>query len=90
MSKGSHLSARKRAERASREERLAQALRDNLRRRKDQMRARDTRAAAPDTSPDILSEPDTSPDISNSGEASGLSGGPLSTKSNRHGGTTAD
>ncbi len=76
MSKGPDPSAKKRAERAARDQRLSVALRDNLRRRKDQMRARDARA--------------TAGDVSSTNDAGGLSGGPDSTKSNRHGGTTAD
>lgn len=66
------LSPRKQAARAAREERLAKALRANLRRRKEQARAQMGRAGA---------KPDPS---------ASLSGGPLSGKSNRHGGTTAD
>jgi hypothetical protein len=66
------LSARKQAERAARDARLAQALRDNLRRRKDQARAQADGAGGP------------------AGASATLSGGPLSSKSNRHGGTTAD
>jgi hypothetical protein len=38
-----HFSPEKNAERAAREERLAKALRDNLRRRKDQARAQQER-----------------------------------------------
>ena len=38
--------AKRSAERAAREERLAKALRDNLRRRKEQARAEQRRAAA--------------------------------------------
>jgi hypothetical protein len=59
------LSARKEAERRARDQRLAEALRENLRRRKEQARAQ-------------------------AGRATGLSGEPLSGKSNGHGGTTAD
>jgi hypothetical protein len=72
MSTAPHLSPRKQAERAAREERLAQALRDNLRRRKEQARAQAERAAQP---ADVCDR---------------LSGAPLSGKTNRHGGTTAD
>ena len=42
------LTPRKRAERAARDERLAQALRENLRRRKEQARAQAERAARPE------------------------------------------
>lgn len=76
MSNSADLAKRKREERLARDERLAAALRDNLRRRKDQARARDARAAVIGTS--------------NASGACGLSGDPLSTTSNRHGGTTAD
>ena len=76
MSKGSNTSAKKRAERAARDRRLSLALRDNLRRRKEQLRARDARA--------------TASEISSTSDSGGLSAGPDSTKSNRHGGTTAD
>jgi hypothetical protein len=72
MGEASNLSARKRAERAAREERLAQALRDNLRRRKEQARAQRAGAAKP---------PDARAD---------LSGAPLSSTTDRQGGTTAD
>jgi hypothetical protein len=41
MAEPSHLSIRQVAERAARSERLAAALRDNLRRRKEQARARE-------------------------------------------------
>ncbi|MGH6678437.1 MAG: hypothetical protein ACREDL_05795 [Bradyrhizobium sp.] len=76
MSTGSDPSARKRAKRSARDERLAAALRDNLRWRKDQTRARETHAAVPD--------------VPSSSDARGLSGAAVSSKSNRHGGTTAD
>jgi len=72
MSKMADLSPRKRAERVAREERLAQALRENLHRRKEQARAQAERAPHPADVRD------------------GLSGAPLSGKTNRHGGTTAD
>jgi hypothetical protein len=49
------MSPRKHAERALREERLAQALRENLRRRKDQARAQAERAGKPDTARNGLS-----------------------------------
>jgi hypothetical protein len=68
------LSPRKQAERAARDARLAQALRDNLRRRKDQARAQADGAGGP----------------AGASATATLSGGPLSSKSNRHGGTTAD
>jgi hypothetical protein len=45
MNKAPDLSPRRRAEEAAREGRLAQALRDNLKRRKEQVRARTGRAA---------------------------------------------
>jgi hypothetical protein len=41
MSDGPVITDKRRADRAEREARLAQALRDNLRRRKEQQRARD-------------------------------------------------
>jgi hypothetical protein len=44
MSETPHPTPRKSAERAAREERLAKALRDNLRRRKEQVRAREQAA----------------------------------------------
>jgi len=72
MSTASHLSRCKQAERAAREERLAQALRDNLRRRKEQARTQAERTAQPVDACDSLS------------------GAPLSSKTNRHGGMTAD
>jgi hypothetical protein len=72
MNESPHLSPRKREERAARDERLAQALRDNLRRRKEQARAQAERAARP---ADLCD---------------GLSGAPLSSKTNGYGGTTAD
>jgi hypothetical protein len=54
----SELSRRKQVERAARNERLAQALRDNLRRRKEQarMQADGTRTNA-DPSPTLSGEP---------------------------------
>ncbi len=76
MSTVPDLSAKKRAELIARNERLVRALRDNLRRRKDQARARNEHAtAAPEAVPTA---------------ASGLSRTPFSSKSSRHGGTTAD
>ncbi len=42
-----HLTPARRAERAARDKRLAEALRANLRRRKEQVRARKGEAAAP-------------------------------------------
>jgi len=66
------LSPRKQEERAAREERLAQALRNNLHRRKEQVRAQAGRATRPANIRDSLS------------------GAPLSGKTDRHGGTTAD
>jgi hypothetical protein len=72
MSPASDLSRRKEAQRKARAERSAAALRDNLRRRKDQTRARAGGEASP---------ADPRP---------GLSGAPLSSTTDRHGGTTAD
>jgi hypothetical protein len=72
MNESPYLSPRKRAERAARDKRLAQALRDNLRRRKERARAQAERAAQP---ADVVDS---------------LSGAPLSSKTNCHGGTTAD
>jgi hypothetical protein len=48
------LTAARRAEHAARDKRLAEALRENLRRRKEQARARDGAAAnrTPETAPD--------------------------------------
>jgi hypothetical protein len=51
------LTPARRGERAVRDERLAEALRANLRRRKEQARARKDKLAPPD---DALSEPDPS------------------------------
>jgi hypothetical protein len=65
------LTPHKQAERAAREERLARALRANLRRRKEQARAQSGRADA-------------------EADPAALSRGPLSSKSKRQGGTTAD
>jgi hypothetical protein len=72
MSNPPHLSPRKQAERAARDARLAQALRENLRRRKEQARAQSDRAGG-----------DADPSATLSGER-------LSSKSNRHGGPTAN
>jgi hypothetical protein len=72
MNEPPSLSPRKQEERAARNERLAQALRDNLRRRKEQARVQAERAPHPGDVRD------------------GLSGAPLSGKTNRHGGMTAD
>ena len=47
MKDAPHLSPRKQEERAARNERLAQALRDNLRRRKEQARMQAERAPHP-------------------------------------------
>ncbi len=47
MSDRTDLIAKKQAERTARDARLAQALRDNLRRRKDQARGRERPAAPP-------------------------------------------
>jgi hypothetical protein len=47
MSEPPQPGAKQNAERAAREERLAKALRDNLRRRKEQARARQGLGAAP-------------------------------------------
>lgn len=77
MSTVPDLSPKKQAELIARNERLVRALRDNLGRRKDQARARNERAAA-------------APEASPMGDASGLSRTPFSSKSSRHGGTTAD
>jgi hypothetical protein len=46
-----HFTPQRRRERAARDRRLAQALRDNLRRRKDQTRARTTQSTAPGADP---------------------------------------
>jgi hypothetical protein len=72
MKEPQSLSPQKQEERTAREERLAQALRDNLRRRKEQVRAQAERATRP------------------ANVCDGLSGAPLSGKTNRHGGSTAD
>ena len=72
MREGPRLSGRKQAARAAQEARLAAALRDNLRRRKEQARAQTARREAA------------------SGEAPGLSGTPLSSKSQGDGKDTAD
>jgi hypothetical protein len=72
MSKTPDSSPRKRGDRVARDERLAQALRENLHRRKEQARAQAERAVKPNNA------------------SSGLSGAPLSSKTNRHGGSTAD
>lgn len=72
MTKAPDLTPRTRAERAARDERLAQALRENLHRRKEQARAQAEHAAKPNNARD------------------GLSDAPLSSKTNRHGGTAAD
>jgi hypothetical protein len=45
MTEHPHLTPKKKAESAARTERLAKALRDNLRRRKDQARAQQERIA---------------------------------------------
>lgn len=55
-----------------RDERLAQALRENLRRRKEQARAQAERDGKPNRA------------------ANGLSGAPLSSKTDGDGGSTAD
>jgi hypothetical protein len=47
MSRTLDFTPKKQAARTARNERLARALRDNLRRRKDQSRAREDRVAAP-------------------------------------------
>jgi hypothetical protein len=72
MRSAPELSPRKEAERAARNERLAQALRDNLRRRKERARAQADRAGGEADATDTLSR------------------APLSSKSNRRGGTTGD
>jgi hypothetical protein len=64
-------SPRRQAERAAREARLAQALRDNLHRRKARARAQAGRIGDADVSAALSEEP-------------------LSSKSNRRGGETAD
>jgi hypothetical protein len=51
MTDSPNLTRAKRSEHAAREERLARALRDNLHRRKQQARAKATRAAAPSAGP---------------------------------------
>jgi hypothetical protein len=70
MRKIPDLSLRKETDRALRNRRLGRALRENLRRRKLQTRARDERGAG--------------------SAGPGLSDAPVSGKSDRHGGTTAD
>jgi len=72
MGERPNLSPRKQAARTAREERLAQALRDNLRRRREQARAQAERVAR---SSDVCDD---------------LSSAPHSSKTSRHGGTTAD
>jgi hypothetical protein len=52
MSEPPRVSSRLSRERAAREERLANALRDNLRRRKEQARAQKQRAISPDDTPE--------------------------------------
>jgi len=51
MGSDSSLTSRKSGERAAREERLAKALRENLRRRKEQVRAQEQRRCPPDKDP---------------------------------------
>jgi hypothetical protein len=51
------LTPAKRAERAAQEERLAKALRDNLRRRKEQLRARDEQKVVQPQRPERGREP---------------------------------
>jgi hypothetical protein len=72
MIKRPDLPRRKQAERTARDQRLGRALRDNLRRRKEQSRAREAHAAAA------------------ADACAGLSGEPLSSKTDRDGGATAD
>jgi hypothetical protein len=75
MNKAPDLSPRKRAERAERalrDERLAQALRENLHRRKEQARAQAEHA------------------VKSNNAGNDLSAAPLSSKTDRHGGPTAD
>jgi hypothetical protein len=52
MSEPPRVSSRLSRERAAREERLANALRDNLRRRKEQARAQKRRTISPDDTPE--------------------------------------
>ena len=51
MGSDSSLTSRKSGERAAREERLAKALRENLRRRKEQVRAQEQLRCPPDKDP---------------------------------------
>jgi len=69
MTDGPHLTPSKRRERGARDARLGQALRDNLRRRKAQSRAREAPAAVAAAD--------------NAGVSAGLSGDGLSHTSNR-------
>jgi hypothetical protein len=55
MREGPKLSGRKQREHAAREARLAAALRENLRRRKEQLRAQTAGRKAPSAAPDSLS-----------------------------------
>ncbi len=87
MNEGSGIATRKETEHAVREQRSAAALRDNLRRRKEQARARGGPAAAP--LPAVLA-PAASIAAASAGDRTGLSPAPLSSKTSRHGGTTAD
>ena len=82
MSEDAAIVTGKQAERADRHQRSAAALRDNLRRRKDQARARASPPAAP---PPAVSAPDVQDD-----DRAGLSPALLSSKTSGHGGTTAD
>ena len=52
MDDSPHLTPARRAEHAARDKRLAQALRENLSRRKEQARARDDDAAPPAPGPE--------------------------------------
>ncbi len=57
MSESPRLTPARRAAQAARDERLAHALRDNLRRRKEQARAKQRGACDPPTEPPARDEP---------------------------------
>ncbi len=89
MSENAAIVTRKQAERDDRDQRSAVALRDNLRRRKEQARAR------AQAEPPVASAPSapaaTAPAAAASGDdRADLSPTTLSSKNNRHGGTTVD
>ncbi len=91
MSEDAGRGTRKQAERADRDRRSTAALRDNLRRRKEQARARAGQpvASAPAAPAPAIPAPVPAPAGSGDDRA-GLSPAPLSSKTNGHGGTTAD